>query len=55
MTRKEVFANAELYLADCRDILPTLDQVDAVVTDPRAASSSALNPNRSILISHARG
>jgi len=26
--------NATLYLGDCRDILPTLDKVDAVVTDP---------------------
>jgi DNA modification methylase len=25
---------ATLYLGDCRDILPTLDKVDAVVTDP---------------------
>jgi len=24
----------QLYLADCRDVLPTLDKVDAVVTDP---------------------
>lgn len=26
--------NATLYLGDCRDILPTLPKVDAVVTDP---------------------
>ena len=26
--------NATLYLGDCRDILPTLEKVDAVVTDP---------------------
>ncbi len=26
--------NATLYLGDCRDILPTLGRVDAVVTDP---------------------
>jgi DNA modification methylase len=32
--RKEVIGNAELYLGDCRDILPTLPKVDAVVTDP---------------------
>ena len=25
---------ATLYCGDCRDILPTLDKVDAVVTDP---------------------
>ena len=32
--RKEVIGNATLYLGDCRDILPTLPKVDAVVTDP---------------------
>lgn len=26
--------NATLYLGDCRDVLPTLGKVDAVVTDP---------------------
>jgi DNA modification methylase len=26
--------DATLYLGDCRDILPTLDKVDAVITDP---------------------
>ena len=25
---------AELYLADCMDVLPTLERVDAVITDP---------------------
>lgn len=29
-----VIGNAELWLGDCRDILPTLGKVDAVVTDP---------------------
>jgi site-specific DNA-methyltransferase (adenine-specific) len=29
-----IIGNATLYLGDCRDILPTLDKVDAVVTDP---------------------
>ena len=32
--RKEVIGNATLYLGDCRDILPDLEKVDAVVTDP---------------------
>lgn len=31
---KRVIGNATLYLGDCRDILPTLDKVGAVVTDP---------------------
>lgn len=35
MTRKETIAEGvELYLGDCREILPTLGKVDAVVTDP---------------------
>lgn len=32
--RREVIGDAELWLGDCRDILPTLPRVDAVVTDP---------------------
>jgi site-specific DNA-methyltransferase (adenine-specific)/modification methylase len=32
--RKEVIGRATLYCGDCRDILPTLPKVDAVVTDP---------------------
>lgn len=31
---KRVIGNATLYRADCFDVLPTLDVVDAVVTDP---------------------
>jgi site-specific DNA-methyltransferase (adenine-specific) len=35
MTRKEVLAEGvELYLGDCREILPTLGKVDAVISDP---------------------
>lgn len=32
--REEVIGRARLLLGDCRDILPTLPKVDAVVTDP---------------------
>lgn len=32
--RKETIGDCTLYLGDCRDILPTLVPVDAVVTDP---------------------
>lgn len=32
--RKEVIGDATLYLADCREVLPTLDAVAAVITDP---------------------
>ena len=32
--RREVIGDATLYLGDCREVLPTLGRVDAVVTDP---------------------
>lgn len=32
--RTEIIGDCTLYLGDCRDILPTLGKVDAVVTDP---------------------
>lgn len=31
--RKEVIGNATLYLGDCREVLPTLERVHAVITD----------------------
>ena len=34
MSRVEVIGDCRLILGDCRDILPTLGPVDAVVTDP---------------------
>lgn len=34
MSRIEVIGNATLYLGDCAEILPTLQQADAVITDP---------------------
>lgn len=34
MSRTETIGDATLYLGDCREILPTLPRVDAVVTDP---------------------
>ncbi len=34
MIEPVVIGRARLYLGDCRDILPTLGKVDAVVTDP---------------------
>ena len=34
MSEPVIIGNATLYLGDCRDILPTLPKVDAVVTDP---------------------
>jgi hypothetical protein len=32
--REEIIGDARLILGDCRDVLPTLGPVDAVVTDP---------------------
>lgn len=32
--RKEIIGNATLYCGDCRDVLPTLEKTDVVVTDP---------------------
>lgn len=34
MSNPVIIGNATLYCGDCRDILPTLGKVDAVVTDP---------------------
>jgi site-specific DNA-methyltransferase (adenine-specific) len=34
MIEPVIIGRARLYLGDCRDILPTLPRVDAVVTDP---------------------
>ena len=34
MTRVETIGACTLYLGDCRDILPTLTGVDALITDP---------------------
>lgn len=34
MSRIEQIGSATLYLGDCREILPTLPKVDAVITDP---------------------
>src|SRR5690625_3769223 len=32
--RKEIIGDAVLYLGDCRDVLPMIGKVHAVVTDP---------------------
>ncbi len=34
LNRVEVIGSATLYLGDCREILPTLGKIDAIVTDP---------------------
>jgi len=40
---KVEIGNATLYLGDCMDILPTLDKVDAVITDPPYGESTHSN------------
>lgn len=42
--RKETIGAATLYLGDCRDILPTLPKVDAVITDPPYGINIANQP-----------
>ena len=46
--RKEQIGDATLYLGDCREVLPTLQAVDAVVTDPPygIGESAAKNSTR---------
>ena len=43
VSRKEIIGNAELWLGDCFEILPTLERPDAIVSDP--PYGQALNPN----------
>ena len=45
--RKEIIGNAELWLGDCRDILPILTRADAVVTDPPYGIGEAAGKNKS--------
>ena len=45
--RKEVIGDATLYLGDCLEIMPTLGNVDAVVTDPPYGISEAAGKNKS--------
>lgn len=41
--RKEVIGDCTLYLGDCLEVLPTLEPVDAVVTDPPYGASYQSN------------
>ena len=42
-----IIGNAELYLGDCRDILPLIGKVDAVVTDPPYGIGESAGKNKS--------
>lgn len=44
--RKEVIGDCTLYLGDCLEVLPTLEPVDAVVTDPPYCSGAATEASR---------
>jgi site-specific DNA-methyltransferase (adenine-specific)/modification methylase len=46
MTEPVIIGDCTLYLGDCRDILPTLPKVDAVITDPPYGIGIAANPVR---------
>jgi len=53
--RKEVIGNAVLLLGDCLEILPTLEKVDAVITDPPygigfGASHTKWSANRGVVL-----
>lgn len=41
--RREVIGKATLYLGDCREVLPTIDRPDAIVTDPPYGQNAKLN------------
>lgn len=46
MINPVIIGDATLYLGDCMDILPTLDKVDAVITDPPyGIADDYLKPN----------
>ena len=42
---KTTIGNATLYLGDCMEVLPTLDKVDAVITDPPYGIGVGLKKN----------
>ena len=44
--REEIIGDCRLILGDCRDVLPTLGKVDAVVTDPPYGVGFAAQPTR---------
>jgi len=46
--RKEQIGNTTLYLGDCLEILPQLDKVDAVVTDPPYSSGGFTRGDRTL-------
>lgn len=47
MFREEIIGRARLILGDCREVLPTLDRADAVVTDPPYGIGESAGKNKS--------
>jgi site-specific DNA-methyltransferase (adenine-specific) len=45
MTNKIIIGDCTLYLGDCREVLPTLPKVDAVITDPPYGINAARTRN----------
>ena len=45
---KKIIGNATLYLGDCIDVLPIIDNVDAVITDPPYGLNIAAQPYKKI-------
>lgn len=43
MSERVVIGNATLYHGDCREVLPTLPKVDAVITDPPYSATTHAN------------
>lgn len=43
MIEPVIIGNAHLYLSDCREILPTLSNFDAVITDPPYGQAQKVN------------
>ena len=48
MSRVEHIGDATLYLSDCIDILPTIDPMDAIVTDPPYSSGARRDAQRAV-------
>lgn len=46
--REEIIGNARLILGDCREVLPAVGRVDAVVTDPPYAVPTTIAQKRTI-------
>jgi DNA modification methylase len=51
---KRIIGNATLYLADCMEVLPTLERVDAVITDPPygIGADSAMHKTSGVVVGH---